>query len=122
MEKLQFDFFYFLAMYFVLFINIVIWNRFEQLCWFSMRLNEFMALLVQPPLFWNPGFAPDYKALFLHHVTLLNPIATVPPLQIKDNSEVLFRCTQNSKTLQDSSSHRIFERMNEVLNIAKQSN
>jgi len=31
----------------------------------------------------------------------------------------LFSCIQNSKSLQDSPSHRIFERMHEVLNIAK---
>jgi len=34
----------------------------------------------------------------------------------------LFRCTQNSKTLQDSPSHRIFEHMHEVLNVGKQNN
>ena len=38
-------------------------------------------------------------------------------------AKALFRCTQNSKTLQDSqTSHRIFERMHEVLNVAKQNN
>ena len=34
----------------------------------------------------------------------------------------LFRCLQNSKTLQDFPSHRIFERMHKVLNVAKQNN
>ena len=34
----------------------------------------------------------------------------------------LFSCIQNFKTLQDSPSHRIFERMHEVLNVAKQNN
>jgi hypothetical protein len=34
----------------------------------------------------------------------------------------LFRCTQNSKILQDFPSHRIFERMHEVLNVTKQNN
>ena len=31
-------------------------------------------------------------------------------------------CLQNSKTLQDFSSHQIFQRMHEILNIAKQNN
>jgi len=31
----------------------------------------------------------------------------------------LFSYIQNSKTLQDSPSHRIFERIHEVLNVAK---
>ena len=35
---------------------------------------------------------------------------------------LLFSSLQNFKTLQDSTSHRIFERMHEVLNIAKQNN
>ena len=39
-----------------------------------------------------------------------------------DDCKALFRCTQNFKILQDFSSHRIFERMHEVLNIAKQNN
>jgi len=34
----------------------------------------------------------------------------------------LFSFLQNFKTLQDSTSHRIFERMHEVLNVAKQNN
>ena len=33
--------------------------------------------------------------------------------------EVLFSFLQNFKTLQDSTSHRIFERIHEVLNVAK---
>jgi len=37
-------------------------------------------------------------------------------------TKLLFSCIQNSKTLQDFPSHRIFERMREVLNIAKQNN
>ena len=40
----------------------------------------------------------------------------------KKSGQRLFRCTQNSKTLQDFPSHRIFERMHEVLNITKQNN
>ena len=34
-------------------------------------------------------------------------------------SKVLFSSLQNSKILQDSLSHRIFQRMHEVLNVAK---
>ena len=34
----------------------------------------------------------------------------------------LFSCIQNSKTLQDSPSHRIIKHMHEVLNVAKQNN
>jgi len=34
----------------------------------------------------------------------------------------LFSSLQNSKTLQDFTSHRIFKHMHEVLNVAKQNN
>ena len=34
-------------------------------------------------------------------------------------NQALFSCIQNSKTLQDSSSHRIFQHMHEVLNLHK---
>jgi len=38
------------------------------------------------------------------------------------DAQPLFSSLQNSKTLQDFPSHRIFERMHEVLNVAKQNN
>ena len=39
-----------------------------------------------------------------------------------EGNSALFSCFQNFKILQDFSSHRIFERMHKVLNVAKQNN
>ena len=52
---------------------------------------------------------------------LVNSLKRIYP-RSSTHHKALFSCLQNSKTLQDSPSHRIFERMYEVLNVAKQNN